>query len=234
MSNPTKIFIVEDDNDIATLLDYNFLQEKWEVQRVSEGKQALQKIKEFLPQVVILDLMLPDASGLDICRALKTNESTKNIPVIMLTAKSEEIDRIVGFEIGADDYVTKPFSPRELILRIKSILKRDSEKVVKKNKSDPIVFGELVLDKERHEVQVTGVALQLTSLEFKLLKYFLENRGRVATRDSLLDRVWGYDAEITTRTVDTHIKRLREKLGSAGNYIETIRGVGYRFKEIPS
>jgi two-component system phosphate regulon response regulator PhoB len=172
--------------------------------------------------------MLPDMDGKDICRALKSNPLTRSIPILMLTAKAEELDRVVGFELGAEDYVTKPFSPRELVLRVKAILQRrettqESEKIIQ--------IGGLLIDVEKHLVSVNKKSIPLTHTEFKLLLELAQKRGRVYTRDTLLDRVWGYTYEGYARTVDTHIRRLREKLGTMGECIETIRGVGYRFRE---
>jgi DNA-binding response OmpR family regulator len=172
--------------------------------------------------------MLPSMDGKDVCRALKSNPMTRSIPILMLTARAEEVDRIVGFELGADDYVTKPFSPRELVLRVKAILQRmDVEKEAEKS----IRMGDLFVDIERHQVTVKENPVSLTSTEFKLLTELVSKKGRVQTREQLLNRVWGYTYEGYARTVDTHIRRLREKLGIAGDWIETIRGVGYRFRE---
>jgi two-component system phosphate regulon response regulator PhoB len=188
----------------------------------------LELAKKERPSLVILDLMLPGMDGKDICRALKSNPLTQSIPILMLTAKAEEVDRVIGLELGADDYVTKPFSPRELVLRVKAILRRkevgqESEKLFR--------IGDLLIDIDRHHVAIKERPVQLTSTEFKLLVELASKRGRVQTREHLLDRVWGYTYEGYARTVDTHIRRLREKLGSLGDHIETIRGVGYRFKE---
>ena len=175
--------------------------------------------------------MLPDGSGLDLCKKFKSNSKTESIPIIILTAKDDEVDRVVGFELGADDYVTKPFSVRELILRIKAVLKRGQTKkeVVEVERQ----FGDLSMDIESHEVYVNNDEIDLTALEFRLLRHLVDRRGRVQSRDQLLSDVWGYSAEITTRTVDTHIKRLREKLGPMGKYVQTIRGVGYKFSRSP-
>lgn len=225
-----KILIIEDDRDISELVEYNLKQEKFSTKVCTSGSVGLSEARRMMPDLIILDLMLPDMGGLDVCKSLKLDTKTRPIPVLMLTAKSEEIDRIIGFEVGAEDYLTKPFSPRELILRIKAILRRTKEVSGSKDK-DPFSFGLLQVDPEKFEVKVGKHEVHLTALEFKLLQYLFLNKGRVATRDMLLDRVWGYEAALTTRTVDTHIKRLREKLEAAGNYIETIRGVGYRFKE---
>lgn len=228
--NGVKILIIEDDHDIAELVEYNLRQEKYSVEVCRNGAEGLNKARRLLPDLILLDLMLPDMNGLEICRSLKSDPKTKGIPVLMLTAKGEEMDRVVGFEVGADDYLTKPFSPRELVLRVRAILKRLKEREFLE-KAEPLSFGLLSVDPARFQVKVGKEDVRLTAIEFKLLQFLLGNKGRVATRDMLLDRVWGYDAALTTRTVDTHIKRLREKLGRAGDYIETIRGIGYRFKE---
>jgi two-component system phosphate regulon response regulator PhoB len=225
-----KVLIIEDDSDIAELVEYNLRQEKYAVEVAKNGMEGLAKVRRLLPDLIVLDLMLPDRDGLDICRDLKADPKTKATPILMLTAKGNEVDRVVGFEVGADDYLTKPFSPRELVLRVRAILKRIKEREVTA-KTEPLSFGILRLDPGGFQVTVGSADVRLTAIEFKLLQHLLSNKGRVATRDMLLDQVWGYEAALTTRTVDTHIKRLREKLGGAGDYIETIRGIGYRFKE---
>ena len=176
--------------------------------------------------------MLPDGSGLDLCKKIKSNSETEATPIIILTAKDDEVDKVVGFELGADDYVTKPFSVRELILRVKAILKRSDTKI-KEVVEVERQFGDLKIDVDSHEVHVDSQLIELTALEFRLLKELVDKRGRVQSRDQLLSEVWGYNAEVTTRTVDTHIKRLREKLGSMGKYVQTIRGVGYKFSRTP-
>ena len=199
------------------------------VQSIKEAKKLIEN-PNF--SIILLDLMLPDGSGLDLCREVKSDSTTQDIPIIILTAKDDEVDKVVGFELGADDYVTKPFSVRELILRVKAILKRNNKTV-----STPLEinrnFGSLKMDIESHEVFIDDEEVVLTALEFKLLNQLVERRGRVQTRDQLLSDVWGYSADITTRTVDTHIKRLREKLGTMGKYVQTIRGVGYKFSRTP-
>ena len=196
--------------------------------KAPDGPEGLELAKKQRPGLVILDLMLPTMDGKDVCRVLKSNSLTRSIPVLMLTAKAEEVDRIVGFELGADDYVTKPFSPRELVLRVKAILQRlDLEKEGQKT----IRAGNLSIDIERHQVSVKDVPVALTSTEFKLLLELISHRGRVQTRGHLLNSVWGYTYEGYARTVDTHVRRLREKIGPMGDWIETIRGVGYRFRE---
>jgi two-component system phosphate regulon response regulator PhoB len=194
------------------------------------GEEGLRLARAHRPDLVCLDLMLPDVSGLDVCKTLKQDPATKDIPILMLTAKGEEIDRVVGFELGADDYLVKPFSVRELLLRIQAILRRTA---AEPGTPSLIEFGTLRIDREAHRVWVARQEVQLTALEFKLLVTLHERRDRVQTREVLLDDVWGIQADITTRTVDTHVKRLREKLGSAGEYVETVRGVGYRFAAAP-
>ena len=229
MSN--KILIIEDEPDIRKTIEYNLSREGFKIftaASLKEGKELLDKSFSLL----VLDLMLPDGSGLDLCRELKSNQELMNIPIVILTAKDDEVDKVVGFELGADDYVTKPFSVRELILRIKAILKRGSSQ---KNEIVEIErqFGDLVIDIDSHEVFVNKEQISLTALEFRLLSQLIDRRGRVQSRDQLLSDVWGYSAEVTTRTVDTHIKRLREKLGTMGKYVQTIRGVGYKFSRTP-
>ena len=225
-----RALIIEDDRDIAELVQYNLSQEKIASEICPSGAQALNRVRKTPPDLIVLDLMLPDMGGLEICKALKSDPKTRAIPVLILTAKGEEVDRIVGFEVGADDYITKPFSPRELVLRAKVILRRIKERELI-SRTEPLSFGRLSIDPSRFQVKVGQDEIRLTAIEFKLLKYLMSNKGRVSTRDMLLDQVWGYEAALTTRTVDTHIKRLREKLGKVGDYIETIRGIGYRFKE---
>ena len=193
-----------------------------------DGPSGLEKAKKERPSLIILDLMLPGMDGKDVCRALKSDPVTQLIPILMLTARAEEVDRVIGLELGADDYVTKPFSPRELVLRVKAILRRKEaaaggEKVIQ--------VRDLMIDIDRHQVSIKKNPVQLTSTEFKLLVELVSNRGRVQTRERLLDKVWGYTYEGYARTVDTHIRRLREKLGSSGDFIETVRGLGYRFRE---
>jgi two-component system phosphate regulon response regulator PhoB len=222
------ILIVEDEKDIVDLLEYHLKQSGFSIISDFDGSSTLEQARKRRPKLIILDLMLPEIDGKDICRALKSDPLTRSIPVLMLTARAEEMDRIIGFELGADDYVTKPFSPRELVLRIRSILRKresdlESEKIIQ--------IGDLLVDVERHEVWVGKRLVELTSVEFKLLVSLASSRGRVKTRDNLLDQVWGYTYEGYARTVDTHIHRLREKLLEAGECIETLRGVGYRFRE---
>jgi two-component system phosphate regulon response regulator PhoB len=225
------VLIIEDEVDLATTLEYNLKAEGFAVRVAHDGRNGLSSAgTDPLPDVIVLDLMLPDLSGTEICRRLRDQERTREIPVIMCTAKGEEIDRVVGFEVGADDYVVKPYSVRELILRIRALLRR-SHRV--EGEPSLIRFGRLKIDREAHRAWVDEDEIGLTALEFRLLHAFLSRRGRVQTRDALLSDVWGIEADVTTRTVDTHVKRLREKLGDAGAYIETLRGVGYRFKDQP-
>ena len=223
------VLIIEDEPDIRKTIDYNLSKESFKVvqaESIAQGEKALAANKI---DVIILDLMLPDGSGLTLCRDIKSDAKTKHIPIIILTAKTEEVDRVVGFELGADDYVTKPFSVRELILRVKAILKRGIDSPRQENDSFDIEAGDIRLNLDAHQVFVGDEEITLTALEFRLLKHLLDRRGRVQTRDQLLEEVWGYSSDVTTRTVDTHIKRLREKLLGVGNCIQTIRGVGYRF-----
>ena len=224
-----KIYIVEDEPDIRETLKYNFSNEGFEVFTAPDGEEALSNLKKVLPDVLILDLMLPGLSGLDVCKSIRADDDIKDMSIIMLTAKGEEIDRVIGFELGADDYVTKPFSVRELILRVKVLLKKQRESLVE-NKL--VTFGPIRIDLDAHELKINDKEIVLTALEFKLLQHLVKRKGRVQTREQLLGDVWGYSAEVTTRTVDTHIKRLREKLGNTSDYIQTIRGVGYRFSNV--
>ena len=226
------ILVIEDEPDIRKNLEYNLGREGFKVFSVgslNDAEEKLQNNNDF--SLLILDLMLPDGSGLDLCKKIKSEPKTENIPIIILTAKDDEVDKVVGFELGADDYVTKPFSVRELILRIKAVLKRGQKKedLVEVERK----FGDLIIDVESHEVYVNNNQIDLTALEFRLLRQLVDRRGRVQSRDQLLEDVWGYSVEVTTRTVDTHIKRLREKLGPMGKYVQTIRGVGYKFSRSP-
>tara|TARA_Y100001949_G_scaffold28879_1_gene21983 strand:- start:1625 stop:2314 length:690 start_codon:yes stop_codon:yes gene_type:complete len=223
---PHRIFIVEDEPDLRDTLSFNFENEGFKVSSFPDGEKCLTSVKKNKPDLIILDLMLPGINGLDVCREIRSKEENNDVSIIMLTAKGEEIDRIVGFELGADDYVTKPFSVRELILRVKVLLKKRSDN---QSAEKILEYGPVKMNLDAHSVLVDDIDVVLTALEFKLLKHLLKRRGRVQTRDQLLGDVWGYSSEVTTRTVDTHIKRLREKLGSTGDLIQTIRGVGYRF-----
>jgi len=226
------ILIVEDERDLLATLEYNMQREGFETRTASTGEQALKLAeKEPRPDLVLLDVMLPDISGTEVCRSLKQNEALRRIPVFMLTARGEEIDRVVGFEVGADDYVVKPFSVRELMLRIRAVLRRSARS--DDALAEETTFGVLRIDPSAHRAWVDDAEVSLTALEFRLVTTFLARRGRVQSRETLLADVWGIEADITTRTVDTHVKRLREKLGAAGGYVETVRGVGYRFSSRP-
>jgi two-component system, OmpR family, phosphate regulon response regulator PhoB len=229
--NMARILVIEDEPDIQQVLDYNLREKGHKVFIAGKGEEGLRIARDKRPDLVLLDLMLPDIPGTEVCKALKTDPSLKNTQVVMLTAKGEEIDRVVGFELGADDYVVKPFSVRELLLRITAILRRSQGEP---EAAASFQFGRLRVDREAHRVWANEAELELTALEFKLLVTLYDRRNRVQTRAALLSDVWGIDADITTRTVDTHVKRLREKLGDAGNYIETVRGVGYRFADNPT
>ena len=223
-----RILIIEDEQDVVDMLTLNL--EKaggFVVSVASDGATGVKKAREELPTLVILDLMLPKMPGLEVCKMLKSDGATRHIPIIMLTAKAEEIDRIVGLEVGADDYVTKPFSPREMVLRIKAIMRRGKGDVT----DEKMTFGPITVDPSRHHVTVDGRNVRLTSVEFKLLSMLMLRRGRVQSRDRLLNEVWGYESLIDTRTVDTHVRRLRKKLGKAAEAIETVRGFGYRLRE---
>jgi DNA-binding response OmpR family regulator len=222
-----RLLIVEDEKDVVDLLSLNLRKAGgFSITTASDGTAGLNKARLERPDFVILDLMLPKMPGLEVCKLLKSDPATRHIPILMLTARAEEIDRIVGLEFGADDYVTKPFSPREIVLRIKAILRRGAEEI-----DDRLSAGPIMIDPARHEVLVNGKRVDLTSLEFKLLRTLMQRRGRVQERDRLLNEVWGYESVIDTRTVDTHVRRLREKLGKAGDQIETVRGFGYRLRE---
>jgi len=224
----SSILIIEDEIDILELVEYHLKQSGFQVLTATDGSAGLELAIKKRPDLIILDLMLPVMEGKDVCRALKANPITKPIPVLMLTAKAEELDRVIGLELGADDYVTKPFSPRELVLRIKAILRR---RTFEKEDTKVIRIGDLLIDVDRHEVSIKDRPIRLTSTEFKLLVELASSRGRVQTRQRLLEKVWGYTYEGYYRTVDTHIRRLREKLGDMAEYIETLRGFGYRFRE---
>jgi two-component system phosphate regulon response regulator PhoB len=233
MSTHDTILIVDDEEDLRKVLDFNLRNSGFETLLAGTGQEALDLARAHHPDLILLDIMLPDMQGTQVCKELKTNTETRDIPVVMVSARGEEIDRVVGFELGADDYVTKPFSVREVILRVRAILKRvgpEEDEIVPEDKVD---FGNLELDRARHRVRLSGAEVKLTATEFRLLETFLTRRGRVQTRDALLKDVWGEDINVTPRTVDTHVKRLREKLGDCGSYIETVRGVGYRFAESP-
>ena len=226
-----QILLVEDEPDLLQTLSFNFENEGYKVSKASNGEKALKLLEENNSiALVVLDLMLPDISGLDICRHIRSSDNLKDILVIMVTAKGEEVDRVVGFEIGADDYVVKPYSVRELMLRVGGLLKRSSKE--KDESNDEVqIYENLKIDTNKHKVYIADKKISLTSKEFKLLKHLLLKADKVQTRDNLLEKVWGYDNDVTTRTVDTHVKRLRSKIGKYGDRIETIRGEGYLFNK---
>jgi two-component system phosphate regulon response regulator PhoB len=226
-----KILVVDDEPDVTTLLAYHLKAAGHSVQVLNDPRRAVNLAKEFLPDLVILDVMMPDLSGLEICRALRTDPRLKQVPVVFLTAKAEENDRISGLESGADDYVCKPFSTKELMLRVQSLLRRRAGGSDGAGQNKLMEAGRITLDPVRHEVKIGSEPLSLTATEFKLLQILMERRGRVQTREKLLVDVWNYEAEIETRTVDTHMRRLREKLGDEASWVETIRGVGYRLSD---
>jgi two-component system, OmpR family, phosphate regulon response regulator PhoB len=226
---PKKILVVDDERDVTELLAYTLKAKGFVVEAVNDPHRSIGVARTFLPDLIILDVMMPDLTGIQICRMVRADAKLKKVPVIFLTAKAEEGDRIQGLETGADDYLCKPFSTKELILRIQTILRRTQDGVPEVPRI--ISAGQIVLDGERHTVTVAGVPIELTATEFKLLHLLIERRGRVQTREHLLINVWNYETEIETRTVDTHVRRLREKLGEEADWIETIRGVGYRFAE---
>ncbi|GLI32831.1 response regulator [Desulforhabdus amnigena] len=221
------VLVVEDDNDILQLLSYNLESAGFSVATSQDGHDALEKVKRHIPDLIILDLMIPGLDGFEVCKELKRDAAFKNVPVIMLTARGEEVDRIVGLELGADDYVVKPFSPRELILRIRAVLRRSFQETTLTALWE--IEG-LKVDFEAHKVSIDDVDAPLTATEFKLLTELIKSKGKVQTRDHLLDSVWGYQFEGYARTVDTHVRRLRQKLGRYSKWIETVRGVGYRFR----
>jgi len=223
-----KILIIEDEKDIVEMIKYNLKKERYTVAASFTGKQGFSSAKKDRPDMILLDLMLPDIDGFEVCKLLKNNELTSRIPIIMLTAKSCEADKVAGLELGADDYLTKPFSPRELSARIKAVLRRgNSPKLFRKR-----VQGILLVDSVKHKVYVEGKEVLLTHTEFKILEFMIERPGVVITRNKLLDNIFGYDSEIYDRTIDTHIKSIRKKLRTARDYIETVRSAGYRFREV--
>jgi two-component system phosphate regulon response regulator PhoB len=221
------VLIVEDERDVVDLLALNLLKAGFRTSSAADGAAGLEKARNEKPGFIILDLMLPRMPGLEVCKILKSDPGTRQVPIMILTAKAEEIDRIVGLEFGADDYVTKPFSSREVILRVKAIMRRGDAK----QEDERLTAGPIAIDPARYEVFVNGKRIDLTSLEFKLLRMLMQRRGRVQSRDRLLNDVWGYERIIDTRTVDTHVRRLRTKLGKAADVIESVRGFGYRMRE---
>jgi phosphate regulon transcriptional regulator PhoB len=223
-----RVLIVEDEPDIRDLLAFHLEREGYHVTRSRSGADALRQIRARPPDLILLDLMLPELGGLDVCRRLRQDPRTASVPIVMLTARGEEVDRILGLELGADDYIVKPFSPKEVVARVRAVLRRAGAR----DGAAPVVSGRLVIDPDRHTVQVDAAAIELTPKEFDLLRALAEARGRVLSREFLLDRVWGYASagEIESRTVDVHVRRLRMKLGDEGQRITTVKGVGYRLE----
>jgi len=222
------ILVVDDEPDLLELVRFNLSQSGFDVETSESGRDGLARVRSRVPDLLVLDLMLPDLPGTEVCRQIRSDPALRDLPIVMLTAKSEEVDRVVGFELGADDYVAKPFSPRELTLRVQAILRRA------RTAPEPgavLDHGPLRLDAERHRCTVQGELVDLTAKEFRLLSTLMARPGHVMSRQRLLDAVWGSDITVTERTIDTHLKRLREKLGAAGDLVETVRGVGYRFAE---
>jgi two-component system, OmpR family, phosphate regulon response regulator PhoB len=221
-----RILVVDDEKDVTELLDYKFRQAGYSVRALNDPLRAIGLARDFRPDLILLDLMMPELTGIQLLRMIRSDALLQDTPVILLTAKGETVDKVRGLETGADDYVTKPFDARELLLRVQSLLRRTKSAAAKP--STRLVAGDLLLDIERHQVTSSGKEIDLTATEFKLLRLLLERKGRVQTREELLADVWNYSPDLETRTVDTHVRRLREKLGASGEVIETIRGVGYR------
>ncbi len=229
---PDTILVVDDEKDIVDLLDYNLRQAGFNVLTALDGQAAVDIAARERPRLILLDLMLPDLSGTEVLKALRSAPGTKSVPVVLLTARQEEIDRLLAFELGADDYVTKPFSVRELVLRVKAVLKRGaSAPAAADGEAHVHRAGPIEVDLGQHKVRIQGRSVDLTITEFKLLSDLVRARGRVRSRDILLSEVWGYDAEVMSRTVDTHIRRLRDKMGDAAAWLTTVRGVGYRIHD---
>lgn len=225
------ILIVEDDEDIQQLLTYNLIRKNYQVSCAVHGKQALEMIKEKKIDLILLDLMLPGFDGFEICKAVRKDPANKDIPIVMVTAKGEEADIVKGLECGADDYITKPFSPNVLLARVSTILRRRNEALRESGKKKHLHIYEITIDQEKHEVLVEGQTITLTVSEFNLLLFLANRPGRVYTRQQIIDEIRGFDHFITSRAIDVHIFGLRKKLGNAGRYIETIRGIGYRFMD---
>ena len=223
-----KVLVVDDEPDAVELVSFNLKAAGYEVVSADDGNEAIKKARQHAPDLILLDVMLPEVDGLEVCKLLRRDPVASSVPIIMLTAKAAEIDRVLGLELGADDYMTKPFSPRELVLRVKNLLKR---RQASDEKLETLNIGDLFIDIPRHLVTVARKRIDLTATEFKLLTTLATRRGRVQSREQLLRDVWEYDNIIDTRTVDTHMRRLREKLGGACRYLDTVRGVGYRFVE---
>lgn len=226
-----QVVIIEDEEHITELLRYNFEENGYSVFSASNGREGLKLVQEVMPDVTLLDIMIPEIDGIEVCKLLKQDAKTRDLPVIMLTAKSSEMDKVLGLEIGADDYITKPFSIRELLARAKAVLRRSGQQHHQRESKKRYEIDDLTIDVEQHVVSRRGEAFQLTFKEFELLHILADNRGKVLTRDHLLDAVWGYEYYGETRTVDVHIRHLRRKIETdVHKYIETIRGVGYKMK----
>jgi two-component system phosphate regulon response regulator PhoB len=225
------VLIIEDEKDLAELLAFNLEKEGFSATCVHDGKLGLEQARSDLPDLILLDLMLPGILGTEICKELRKDVKTAHIPIIMITAKSDEIDRVVGFEVGADDYIVKPFSMREVLLRVKAVMRRQEHEIKSEPISDVLTLGEISIDKQRHSVISAGLEIDLTSTEFKLLLFLAVKRGYVQSREQLLENVWSYNNAGDTRTVDTHVTRLRGKLGAPGDIIKTVRGFGYKIEE---
>jgi len=228
-TGPERILVVDDEPDVTELLSYTLKAKGFAVETLNDPNRCVDFAREFEPDLVVLDVMMPELSGIQICRMLRASASLKTVPVLFLTAKAEEADRVQGLEAGADDYVSKPFSTKELVLRVQSILRRSREG--RQVEAKVLEVGGLALDLARHELRLHGELVELTATEFRLLHLLMARRGRVQSREHLLLNVWNYETEIETRTVDTHVRRLREKLGSEADWVETVRGVGYRFAD---
>ena len=225
------VLIVDDERDLRTLVDFNLRQAGWRTAHAATGAEALARARALKPSVIILDLNLPDVSGMEVCRHIRADPEMQELPILMLTARSAEEDRVQGLELGADDYLPKPFSLRELVLRVEAVSRRRRPAAEADAPHQRIEAGRVVLDVDAHRCLVDGAELPLTLQEFRLLAYLIQGRGRVRTREDLLADVWNASPELETRTVDTHVKRLRDKLGAAGDIIETVRGLGYRIRE---
>ena len=234
MDKKERILIVEDEKDIRDLVQLHLEKAGFETLVAQDGQEAFRKIQKFHPRLVVLDLMLPEMDGKELAKLLKARDDTKEIPLIMLTAKTDEVDRIVGFEIGADDYIPKPFSPRELVLRVKAVLKRTEKKSGRGEgtslRAAPLRIGDLEIDETNFQIRLKGKNVELTKTEFLLLVELVKGKGRLQSREALLEKVWGFDSYGDSRTIDTHLSRLRQKLGKFGERIEAVRGVGYRFQ----
>lgn len=225
MSEKQRVLVVDDEPETLELVEFNLRQAGFDVTTAADGAEALKKARSREPDLIVLDLMLPEMDGLEVCKALRRDTATACVPIVMLTARAAELDRVLGLELGADDYLTKPFSPRELVLRVRNALARNQPRAAAR---EQLQLGDLLIDLPQHLVTVRGERVDLTATEFKLLTVLIQRRGRVQSRETLLRDVWDYNNPVDTRTVDTHMRRLREKLGTAARYVDTVRGVGYR------